>query len=145
IGVARLFGFRLMTNVKFPYFSRDITEFWRRWHISLSTWFRDYIYIPLGGSRGNKVQQVRNIFIVFLLSGFWHGANWTFIIWGGIHACLFLPLLLLNRNRHHLTVHTLKLRHLFSILFTFLLVTIAWIFFRADNLGMATDYILNMF
>ena len=144
IGVARLFGFRLMTNFRFPYFSRDIAEFWRRWHISLSTWFRDYLYIPLGGSRGTKVQQVRNVFIVFLVSGFWHGANWTFLIWGGIHACLFLPLLLLNRNRHHLTVHNLKLRHLFSISFTFLVVTIAWIFFRADNLGIALNYIVNM-
>jgi D-alanyl-lipoteichoic acid acyltransferase DltB (MBOAT superfamily) len=145
IGVARLFGFRLMTNFKFPYFSRDIAEFWRRWHISLSTWFRDYVYIPLGGSRGNKAQQVRNIFIVFLVSGLWHGANWTFIIWGGIHACLFLPLLLLNRNRHHLTVHNLKLSHLFPITCTFLLVTIAWIFFRADSLGIAVNYISNMF
>jgi len=145
IGVARLFGFQLMTNFKFPYFSREIAEFWRRWHISLSTWFRDYVYIPLGGSRGNKVQQVRNVFIVFLVSGFWHGANWTFIIWGGIHACLFLPLLLLNRNRHHLTVHTLKFQHLFSIGLTFLMVTIAWIFFRADTLMIALNYISNMF
>ncbi len=145
IGVARLFGFRLMTNFKFPYFSRDIAEFWRRWHISLSSWFRDYLYIPLGGSRGNKIQQVRNVFIVFLISGFWHGANWTFIIWGGIHACLFLPLLLFNRNRHNLTIHNLKIRQLFSITFTFLLVTIAWVFFRADNLGVAWNYISNMF
>lgn len=145
IGVARLFGFGLMTNFKFPYFSRDIAEFWRRWHISLSTWFRDYLYIPLGGSLGNKVQQVRNVFIVFLVSGFWHGANWTFVIWGGIHACLFLPLLLLNRNRHHLTIQNLKLRHVFSIILTFTLVTIAWVFFRADTLSIAVDYISNMF
>lgn len=93
IGTARLFGFRLMTNFKFPYFSRDIAEFWRRWHISLSTWFRDYLYIPLGGSRGSKKMQLRNTMIIFLVSGFWHGANWTFIVWGAIHALLFLPLL----------------------------------------------------
>lgn len=145
IGVARLFGFRLMTNFKFPYFSRDIAEFWRRWHISLSTWFRDYLYIPLGGSRGSKAQQVRNIFIIFLVSGFWHGANWTFLIWGGIHACLFLPLLLLNRNRHNLTVQNLNVKHFLSIAFTFVLVTLAWVFFRADSLGIAVDYIIRMF
>ena len=85
IGVARLFGFSLMINFSFPYFSRDIAEFWRRWHISLSTWFRDYLYIPLGGSRGNSWTRLRNVTIVFLVSGFWHGANWTFIAWGAIH------------------------------------------------------------
>ncbi len=145
IGVARLFGFRLMTNFRFPYFSRDIAEFWRRWHISLSTWFRDYLYIPLGGSRGSKKQQVRNIFIIFLVSGFWHGANWTFLIWGGIHALLFLPLLLLNRNRNNLTVNNLNLRHFLSICLTFILVTLAWVFFRADNISIAVDYLLRMF
>src|SRR5690554_794500 len=145
IGVARLFGFRLMTNFRFPYFSRDIAEFWRRWHISLSTWFRDYLYIPLGGSRGGKQQQVRNIFIIFLVSGFWHGANWTFLVWGGIHACLFLPLLLLNRNRNNITVENLSFRHYLSIILTFILVTLAWVFFRADNLGIAIDYIFRMF
>lgn len=94
IGTARLFGFNLMRNFAFPYFSRDIAEFWRRWHISLTTWFRDYLYIPLGGSRGSKWQKVRNTFIIFLVSGFWHGANWTFIVWGAYHALLFVPLLL---------------------------------------------------
>ena len=84
IGTAKLFGFELMTNFKFPYFSRDIAEFWRRWHISLSTWFRDYLYIPLGGSRVSKPKAIRNVFVIFLVSGFWHGANWTFIVWGGI-------------------------------------------------------------
>ena len=92
IGTAKLFGFELMTNFKFPYFSRDIAEFWRRWHISLSTWFRDYLYIPLGGSRVSKPKAIRNVFIIFLVSGFWHGANWTLIVWGGIHALLFIPL-----------------------------------------------------
>ena len=99
LGTARLFGFELMQNFKYPYFSRDIAEFWRRWHISLTTWFRDYIYIPLGGSRVSKIKIVRNTFIIFLISGFWHGANWTFIIWGLYHAILFLPLILLNKNR----------------------------------------------
>ncbi len=145
IGVARLFGFRLMTNFKFPYFSRDIAEFWRRWHISLSTWFRDYLYIPLGGSRGNKWQQVRNTFIVFLVSGFWHGANWTFIIWGGIHACLFLPLLLLNKNRRYVGNQQLTFHNFFPVVFTFAMVTLAWVFFRADSLAIAIRYVGHMF
>ena len=101
IGTARLFGIRLMTNFQMPYFSRDIAEFWRRWHISLSTWFRDYLYIPLGGSRNGKWNSVRNTFLIFLISGFWHGANWTFVLWGFIHALLFLPLLLLGYNRRN--------------------------------------------
>ena len=102
IGTARLFGFNLMRNFAFPYFSRDIAEFWRRWHISLSTWFRDYLYIPLGGSRGTLFNKIRNIFVIFLVSGFWHGANWTFIFWGALNALYYLPLLLLNRNRINL-------------------------------------------
>tara|TARA_B110000046_G_scaffold74336_1_gene82300 strand:- start:5226 stop:6011 length:786 start_codon:yes stop_codon:yes gene_type:complete len=102
IGTSRLFGFDLMSNFKFPYFARNIGKFWRRWHISLSTWFRDYLYIPLGGSRGSKSKQIRNIFIIFLVSGFWHGANWIFIAWGALHALLFLPLFLLRSNRKHL-------------------------------------------
>lgn len=144
IGVARLFGFSLMTNFAFPYFSRDIAEFWRRWHISLSTWFRDYLYIPLGGSRGNKTQQIRNIAIVFLVSGFWHGANWTFIVWGGIHALLFLPLLLLQRNRKHIDIQNLNWKHLPTVLGTFFVVTLAWIFFRADSVGIAADYVVRL-
>ena len=103
IGTAKLFGFELMTNFKFPYFSRDIAEFWRRWHISLSTWFRDYLYIPLGGSRVSKPKAIRNVFVIFLVSGFWHGANWTFIVWGGIHALLFIPLFLRGTNRKNTT------------------------------------------
>jgi D-alanyl-lipoteichoic acid acyltransferase DltB (MBOAT superfamily) len=99
IGTARLFGFNLMQNFAFPYFSRDIAEFWRRWHISLSTWFRDYVYIPLGGSRGGVWMKIRNTFIIFIVSGFWHGANWTFIAWGALNALYFLPLLLLKKNR----------------------------------------------
>lgn len=145
IGTARLFGFRLMTNFKFPYFSRDIAEFWRRWHISLSTWFRDYLYIPLGGSRGSKKMQLRNTMIIFLVSGFWHGANWTFIVWGAIHALLFLPLLLTNRNRKHLDIQRLSIRNYSSMILTFTLVTLAWVFFRADNITIATNYIISMF
>ncbi|MBT8279918.1 MAG: MBOAT family protein [Bacteroidia bacterium] len=145
IGTARLFGFNLMTNFSFPYLTRDIAEFWRRWHISLSTWFRDYIYIPLGGSRGKKFVQIRNVFIVFLVSGFWHGANWTFIIWGAIHALLFLPLFVFKANRNHVNTTRIELIHWPKILLTFFLVTIAWIFFRADTLSMAWSYLSHIF
>jgi len=144
IGVARLFGFSLMTNFSFPYFSRDIAEFWRRWHISLSTWFKDYLYIPLGGSRGNNWKQMRNVFVVFLVSGFWHGANWTFIIWGAIHALLFLPLLLAKKNRRHISHTKLSLAQFPKLIITFFLVTIAWIFFRADSLSIANQYIIDV-
>ena len=145
IGTARLFGFRLMTNFKFPYFSRDIAEFWRRWHISLSTWFRDYVYIPIGGSRGSRKNQIRNVFIIFLVSGFWHGANWTFIFWGGLHALFFLPLLLVNSNRKHLEASAFNFRNILSTLFCFSLVTLAWVFFRANNIDSALNYIWQIF
>jgi alginate O-acetyltransferase complex protein AlgI len=150
IGTARLFGFKLMQNFAFPYFSRDIAEFWRRWHISLSTWFRDYLYIPLGGSRGSKKNQIRNVFIVFLVSGFWHGANWTFIFWGAIHAMLFLPLLLFGKNRKNLnTVANSSLlpsvKEVLAMFFTFIVTTFAWIFFRAENLPVAFKYISGIF
>jgi D-alanyl-lipoteichoic acid acyltransferase DltB (MBOAT superfamily) len=104
IGTSRLLGFDLMRNFAYPYFSRDIAEFWRRWHISLSSWFRDYLYIPLGGSRGGTWTKVRNTFVIFIVCGFWHGANWTFIIWGALNAIYFLPLLLLNKNRNNLGI-----------------------------------------
>src|SRR5690606_18667676 len=104
IGTARLFGFSLMQNFAFPYFSRDIAEFWRRWHISLSTWFRDYLYIPLGGSRGSVYKTLRNTVIIFIVSGFWHGANWTFITWGALHALFFIPLVLLQKNKRYVTI-----------------------------------------
>jgi alginate O-acetyltransferase complex protein AlgI len=150
IGVAKLLGFNLITNFSFPYFSRDIAEFWRRWHISLTTWFRDYVYIPLGGSRGTFWQNVRNTFIVFLISGFWHGANWTFIVWGFLNALYFLPLLLLNQNRKNLnTVSTNRFlpsfKEFFQIILTFCLTTFAWIFFRSKDLTSAFDYINRMF
>ena len=133
-----------MVNFSFPYFSRDIAEFWRRWHISLSTWFRDYLYIPLGGSRGKKWIQIRNVFIVFLVSGFWHGANWTFIMWGLIHAMLFLPLFVLDINRKHVSTTRFQLKNIPSILLTFFLVTIAWVFFRAANVEIATSIVYNI-
>ncbi|MBP7563520.1 MAG: MBOAT family protein [Candidatus Cloacimonetes bacterium] len=145
-GSAKLFGFRLMQNFSFPYFSRDISEFWRRWHISLSTWFRDYLYIPLGGSRCSKLKQIRNTFIIFIVSGFWHGANWTFLMWGAVHALYFIPLLLLGRNRKHLDIVASQkllpdLKESVKIVFTFLLTCIAWIFFRAESLKDAFLYI----
>jgi alginate O-acetyltransferase complex protein AlgI len=145
-GVARLFGFELMVNFRTPYFARDIAEFWRRWHISLTTWFRDYVYIPLGGSKVSKSAAVRNTFIVFLLSGIWHGANWTFFWWGCINAVFFLPLLLTNRNRTYVdTVAPGRMLPAFAdagrMLFTFSLVCFAWIFFRAPDIGHALGYI----
>ena len=150
IGTARLFGFNLMRNFNYPYFPRDIAEFWRRWHISLSTWFRDYLYIPLGGSRGNKWFQLRNVFAIFLVSGFWHGANWTFIVWGAINALLFIPLLLTNKNRTNLDDVAENrifpsVKELIQILITFGFTTLAWIFFRAENVAVAIDYIQRIF
>ncbi len=144
IGTARLFGFDLMRNFAFPYFSRDMAEFWRRWHISLSTWFRDYLYIPLGGSRGSKGMQVRNSIIVFVVSGFWHGASWNFLIWGLLNGLYFLPLTLSNNNRRHLgTVAEGRLlpsiREATAMLGTFALACIAWVFFRARTLQQAVD------
>jgi D-alanyl-lipoteichoic acid acyltransferase DltB (MBOAT superfamily) len=146
IGTARLFGIRLMTNFRTPYFSRDIAEFWRRWHISLSTWFRDYLYIPLGGSRVGKWKAVRNTFIIFLVSGFWHGANWTFVAWGFIHACLFLPLLLLGRNRRNTgDIQGLpSWRELAGMAWTFAAVMVAWVFFRAANVNEALQFLFKM-
>lgn len=149
IGTARLFGFQLMRNFAFPYFSRDIAEFWRRWHISLSTWFRDYLYIPLGGSKGGTGMKVRNTFIIFLVSGFWHGANWTFIVWGALNAIYFLPLLLAKRNRQNLGI-VAEGRWLPSIgevgrmLVTFVLTCVAWVFFRAPDVSTALAYLQGM-
>lgn len=150
IGTARLFGFDLMKNFAFPYFSRDIAEFWRRWHISLSTWFRDYLYIPLGGSQGGKFKIVRNVFIIFIVSGFWHGANWTFIFWGFLNAVYFLPLLLLNRNRQNLEVASKgriipTFSDFISILTTFALTMAAWVFFRAESVTQGFSILKNIF
>ncbi|MEL7145344.1 MAG: MBOAT family O-acyltransferase, partial [Bacteroidota bacterium] len=150
IGTSRLFGFELKKNFAFPYFSRDIAEFWRRWHISLSTWFRDYLYIPLGGSRGGVSMRLRNTFIIFTVSGFWHGANWTFVIWGFLNALYFLPLLLLKSNRNNLDVvangrFLPSIREFIQMLITFLLTVLAWIFFRAENLPHALGYLNGIF
>lgn len=149
IGTAKLFGFDLLINFRLPYFSRDIAEFWRRWHISLSTWFRDYLYIPLGGSKNGKLNAVRNTFITFIVSGFWHGANWTFIIWGALNALYFLPLLLLNKNRINTDTvaqeHAVPtFRELFQMLFTFLLTCIAWVFFRSESVTASVDYLKRL-
>ena len=146
IGTSRLFGFNLKQNFAFPYFSRDIAEFWRRWHISLSTWFRDYLYIPLGGSRGGTWMKVRNTFIIFIVSGFWHGASWTFIVWGALNALYFLPLLLLKKNRANTnTVAEEKtfpsIKELSQMGITFSLTVFSWIFFRAENIEHAYSYI----
>jgi alginate O-acetyltransferase complex protein AlgI len=142
IGCARLFGFNLMRNFAYPYFSRDMAEFWRRWHISLSTWFRDYLYIPLGGSRGSKLFSVRNSIIVFVVSGFWHGASWNFLIWGFLNGLYFLPLVLTDSNRKHLgpvaegrwfpDLHELR-----GMITSFVLACMAWVFFRAHGLDNA--------
>ncbi|MES2826851.1 MAG: MBOAT family O-acyltransferase [Bacteroidota bacterium] len=146
LGTARLFGIELLRNFAYPYFSRDIAEFWRRWHISLSTWFRDYLYIPLGGSKGGTWIKVRNTFIIFLVSGFWHGANWTFLIWGFLNALFIMPSIIFNTNRTNLVIVAAgknfpTVKELFSILLTFSLVVFAWIFFRSDNLTSAFEYI----
>ena len=149
IGTAKLFGIKLMRNFNVPYFSRDIAEFWRRWHISLTTWFRDYVYIPLGGSRCSKGKIIRNTFVIFLLSGFWHGANWTFVVWGAYHALLFLPLILMGRNRRYRdTVAEGRwlpsLKEAGQMLLTFLLVVIGWIIFRAESIGQAWEIIIRI-
>lgn len=149
-GISKILGFRLIKNFAYPYFSRDIAEFWRRWHISLSSWFRDYVYIPLGGSKVSKAIQIRNVFIVFILSGLWHGANYTFIAWGLLHACYFLPLLLTGRNRSNInndfTLSGLSgLKDACNMLLTFTLVVIAWVFFRADTFQLALNYISTVF
>ena len=150
IGTAKLFGIKLMCNFNNPYFSRDIAEFWRRWHISLTTWFRDYVYIPLGGSRVSKVKIIRNTFIIFLLSGLWHGANWTFIVWGAYHAILFLPLILLGKNRKY-TANIAdsqwipNVKESLQMLLTFALALIGWVFFRSNTITDAFAYLGVMF
>ena len=195
IGTAKLFGIKLMRNFNVPYFSRDIAEFWRRWHISLTTWFRDYVYIPLGGSRPvvpewvlknntepniqqhqqlnsttfranqlpgaaadtksgdeniqrrcdryKKAIAVRNTFIIFLLSGFWHGANWTFVLWGAYHALLFVPLLLMGKNRRY-REDDQTWRDIPRMLLTFVLVVIGWILFRSPDMGSCVEYLAGI-
>jgi alginate O-acetyltransferase complex protein AlgI len=143
LGTAKLFGVDLLRNFSYPYFSRDIAEFWRRWHMSLTTWFRDYLYIPLGGSKSGKI---RNTFIIFIVSGFWHGANWTFVFWGLLNAIYFIPLLITGKNRSNLNVvaefsHLPNFKELFQMLFTFSITVIAWIFFRSTSISDAFAYL----
>ena len=162
IGTAKLFGIKLLRNFNVPYFSRDIAEFWRRWHISLNTWFVDYLYIPLGGSRPyvnpesqhpeltKKAKVIRNTFAIFLTSGLWHGANWTFVAWGAYHALLFIPLILLGKNKRFTdTVATGRIlpniRECIQMLTTFILVVIGWIFFRAESITDAFAYLGGIF
>ena len=150
LGTARLFGIDLLKNFSFPYFSRDIAEFWRRWHISLSTWFRDYLYFPLGGSKGGTWMRVRNTFIIFLVSGFWHGANWTFIAWGFLNALFIMPSILFKTNRNNIEIvakgHFLpNFRDILNISITFCLTTIAWIFFRANSIEHAFEFLGGIF
>ncbi|MGH1519853.1 MBOAT family O-acyltransferase [Chryseobacterium sp. JK1] len=150
IGTARLFGIDLLRNFAFPYFSRDIAEFWRRWHISLSSWFKDYLYIPLGGSKGGNLMRIRNTFIIFIVSGFWHGANWTFIVWGALHALFIMPSIIMKTNRNNLeTVAKDRLlpsvKEFFQMALTFTLAVFAWIFFRAENITHAFSYISGIF
>ena len=150
IGTSRLFGFNLKRNFAFPYFSRDIAEFWRRWHISLSTWFRDYLYIPLGGSKGGTWKKIRNVFIIFIVSGFWHGANWTFIIWGALNAIYFIPLLLTKKNRKNTDdiapgKFLPSIKDFLSILLTFTLVVVAWVFFRSQSVSDAIAFLIGFF
>ncbi len=150
LGTARLFGIELLRNFAFPYFSRDIAEFWRRWHISLSSWFKDYLYIPLGGSRGGNWMRIRNTFIIFVVSGFWHGANWTFIIWGALNALFIMPSIIMKTNRNNLEIVAQgrllpNPKEIFQMMITFAMAVFAWIFFRAENVGLAVDYIGGIF
>lgn len=150
IGTAKLFSFDIMRNFAYPYFSRDIAEFWRRWHISLSTWFRDYVYIPLGGSYCNKLKRIRNILITFSVSGLWHGANWTFVFWGFLNGLYYIPLMLLNKQKNHtgIVAHnsiTPSIKETCQILATFFITLIAWVFFRAETIRHAFSYLTHMF
>jgi alginate O-acetyltransferase complex protein AlgI len=150
MGVAKLFGIELLRNFAFPYFSRDIAEFWRRWHISLSSWFRDYLYIPLGGSKGGIWMKIRNTFIIFIVSGFWHGANWTYLFWGFLNALFILPSIVFQSNRNNLDIvakgkYFPTFKEFTSMLFTFSLTLIAWIFFRAENISKGFTYLAKIF
>ncbi len=151
IGTAKLFGIELMSNFKFPNFSRNVAEYWQRWHVSLSTWFRHYVYIPLGGSRVSKLKSIRNIIIIFLVSGFWHGANWTFIAWGAIHAILYIPVFLIGRNRLYMNNVVAENRwfpsitEIFQILLTFSLVTFSRVFFRSESITDAFGFLKQIY
>lgn len=151
IGCSKILGIDLLQNFNFPYLSRNIAEFWRRWHISLSSWFRDYLYIPLGGSKVSLLLSIRNVFAIFLVSGFWHGANFTFIIWGAIHALLFIPSFLTNSNRKFKADLVFpgsafpKPTDLLRIGVTFFFATLAWVFFRAESVTQAFSILGKIF
>jgi D-alanyl-lipoteichoic acid acyltransferase DltB (MBOAT superfamily) len=149
IGCARLFGFNLMRNFNYPYFSRSIPEFWRRWHISLTTWFRDYIYFPLGGSRCDKWKIIRNVYIVWGISGLWHGANWTFVCWGLFHATLLALYNIFGINTKYKQVIAYgrfipSIKEVLQVGLTFFLAVIGWIIFRAETMMQAVDYLTAM-
>ncbi len=149
LGVARLLGFELLRNFSFPYFSRNMAEFWKRWHISLSSWFRDYLYIPLGGSQGSTWMKTRNVFIIFLVSGFWHGANWTFICWGALNALFVLPSILMKSKKKQSSIVAAGrilpgLQDVAAMGLTFLLTVLAWIFFRAESVSLAFHYLSGL-
>lgn len=150
IGLSKTFGIRLKRNFSVPYFSRSIGEFWRRWHISLTTWFKDYLYIPMGGSREGLKKTIRNTFVVFMVSGLWHGASWTFVVWGFVHAVAFLPSLLMESNRRNVGSVVAEGRLLPSIgeavgmTSTYLVVVFGWIFFRADSITQALQWVQNI-
>ncbi len=150
IGVSKLFGIELITNFRTPYFSRNIAEFWKRWHISLSSWFRDYVYIPLGGSKSSLSKSIRNVFIIFIISGFWHGANWTYLAWGGLNAIYFIPSFIIKRYKQNIpskntSLYFSKLKELFEIITTFAITTLAWIFFRSKSVSDSVKYIKGIF
>jgi D-alanyl-lipoteichoic acid acyltransferase DltB (MBOAT superfamily) len=150
LGTSKLLGIDLLKNFNFPYFSRDIAEFWRRWHISLSSWFKDYLYIPLGGSNGSMWIKIRNTFIIFIVSGFWHGANWTFIVWGLLNALFIMPSIIFKTNRNNIEIVAKNklfpsIKEVFQIITTFGLATLAWIFFRAKSIHHAVFYISSIF
>ena len=151
IGTAKLFGVELMSNFKFPNFSRNVAEYWQRWHVSLSTWFRHYLYIPMGGSRVSKLKSVRNIIVIFLVSGFWHGANWTFIFWGGIHALFYIPVFLMGRNRIYMGNVVAQNRwfpsivELLQMLLTFSIVTFSRVFFRSESLTASFGFLNKIY
>lgn len=139
IGTAKLFGINLRDNFLTPYFSRNVAEFWKRWHISLNTWFVDYVYIPLGGSREGRWKTIRNTFVIFLLSGLWHGANWTYVGWGAYHALLFVPLIWLGTTKKYRDTATWK--QVPQMVLTFGLVVLGWIIFRAPSIADAWQYV----
>ena len=150
IGCARLFGIKLLSNFNYPYLSRSIPEFWRRWHISLMTWFRDYVYIPLGGSRCAQWKVIRNTFIVFGVSGLWHGANWTFVCWGLYHGCLIVLYKLLHINTKDKDVLAAgrwlpSIKDMCRVVVTFLLAVVGWVIFRAETIAQAWDFVSRMF